>query len=72
MIKGNRSGEVEIAVLSEKIINIDKNVTEIKKKMEDDYVTKSEFEPIKRIVYGVVALMLGAIITALVATVIIK
>jgi len=72
MAKNKRSDEIEIAVLSEKIINIDKNVTEIKKKMEDDYVTKSEFEPIKRIVYGVVTLMLGAIITALIATVIIK
>lgn len=72
MSRLKHSEEAEIAVLTEKITNIDKNVTEIKKKMEDNFVTKQEFEPYKRLVYGMVALILTAVMTALVASVIKK
>lgn len=36
------------------------------------YVTKAEFEPIKRLVYGVVALILASVVMALIAQVVVS
>lgn len=36
------------------------------------YVTKAEFEPIKRLVYGVVGLILASVVMALVAQVVVS
>lgn len=36
------------------------------------YVTKTEFEPIKRLVYGVAALILASVIMALIAQVVVS
>lgn len=41
-----------------------KQVDKIDLKLQGDYVTKNEFEPIKRIVYGVVMLILAGFIAA--------
>lgn len=41
-------------------------------KMKDRFVTKEEFEPIKRLVYGVVGLVMTAILLALVAQIIVQ
>ena len=41
-----------------------RQVDKIDKKLEDDYVTNTEFEPIKRIVYGVVMLIVAGFIAA--------
>ena len=50
---------------------IRRDISEIKLKLDKDYVTSQEFEPIKKIVYGVVSLILFSVIGALVALVII-
>jgi hypothetical protein len=42
---------------------------EIKVKLESEYVTQDEFEPVKKIVYGMVGVILLAVIGALITLV---
>lgn len=51
---------------------IKQNIKEIKSCMEADYVTQKEFDPIKKLVYGLVTLILCAVVTAIVGLVILK
>ena len=44
---------------------IRKDVDEIKDKLERMYVTHEEFEPIKKVVYGMVATMLLAVLAGI-------
>jgi len=67
-----QSSETQIAVMVESIGTIKRDVSEIKEKLESHYVTKEEFDPIKKVVYGMVSLILVAVIGALLALVIIK
>ena len=60
----------QIAVLTNDIGYIKKTVEETKKLIEDKYVTKAEFDPIKRIVYGVVSLILIGVVGALISLVV--
>ena len=48
---------------------IKEDIKEIKEIMNSRYVSKEEFDPIKKIVYGVVGLLLTSIVVALVALV---
>ena len=41
----------------------------IERKLENNYVSHDEFEPVKKLVYGLVTLILTAVIGALVALV---
>lgn len=61
--------EINIAVIANDIAYIKRDVSEIKDKMEKDYVTREEFEPIKRVVYGLVTTILIGFIGALTALV---
>jgi len=67
-----KSPEVQLAEMAKDISYIRGEVTEIKQKLEDDYVTKAEFDPIKKIVYGVVGIILTGVIVALLGLVVIK
>jgi len=67
-----KSDEVQIAVMATDISYIKKSVEEISKKIGEDFVTKDEFEPVKRIVYGLVGLILVAVVGAVLALVIIQ
>lgn len=49
---------------------IRRDVAEIKKKLESNYVTQDQFKPVKAIVYGLVSLILTAVIVALLALVV--
>ncbi len=49
---------------------IKKDIDEIKRKLDSNYVTKDQFEPVKKIVYGLVSLILIAVVGAIVALVI--
>lgn len=53
-----------LAVIMNDIGYIKSDISDIKRTVEHGYVTKDEFEPIKRIVYGIVSLMLVAIVGA--------
>lgn len=49
---------------------LNRDVKEIKDGLKADFITRSEFEPIKRLVYGFVAMILVAVIGAVIALVI--
>ena len=59
-----------IDVIATKIDYIQRDVAEIKSKLEADYVSREEFDPIKKIVYGMVSVILLSVIGALVAIVV--
>ena len=64
--------ESQIAVLVEKSTNIELKVNKIEDKLERSYVTREEFDPIKKIVYGMVITIFIAVLGALIKLVIIK
>jgi hypothetical protein len=49
---------------------IQRDIAEIKEKLDDKYVTKDEFLPVKNIVYGMVAIILIAVLGGLIALII--
>lgn len=57
-------------VLLTKIEYIEKEVSKISEKLEKDYVTQDQFAPVSKIVYGMVSVILLAVIGAVVALVI--
>jgi hypothetical protein len=68
-----------LAVACNDINNIKNNLAEIKTDIKDiketldaRYITKEEFDPIKKIVYGLVGIMLTAIALAIVKLVVLK
>lgn len=67
-----KSDEVRLALMSNNIEHIKSRVEKIDEKLEEDYVTHVEFEPIKKIVYGLVSLTLVAVVGAVIGLVIVK
>ncbi len=51
---------------------IQRDIGEIKSKLDKEYVTKTEFEPIKKLAYGMVSIFLIAIVGAIIGLVIKK
>jgi hypothetical protein len=49
---------------------IQRDIAKINEKLDDTYVTKDQFEPVRNIVYGLVALILIGVVGALLALVI--
>lgn len=49
-----------------------KELDEIKAKLEKNYVTAEEFKPVKNIVYGLVSLILTAVVGTLITLVVNK
>ena len=45
-------------------------ISDMRIEMKDTYVTKDSFDPVRRIVYGLVALVLTTVVGALLATVV--
>jgi hypothetical protein len=64
--------QTEIALIAQDIKYIKDDVQEIKGKLEKNYITREEFDPIKKIVYGIVGLVLTGVLGALLALVIRK
>ena len=58
--------------MSEDINSIKGMVDKLADSTKNEFVTKTEVEPIKRIVYGVVSIILTTVIGGLVALVVIK
>lgn len=54
------------------VSDLNRKMEDMESKMKDRFVTKEEFEPIKRLVYGVVGLVMTAILLALVAQIIVR
>lgn len=57
--------EVSLALIKQDMTYVKDTVKDIKSQLQNEYVTKDQFEPIKRIVYGLVALMLSAVVIAI-------
>jgi hypothetical protein len=62
----------EIAIIATTIQNIDRDVQEIKRKLDANYVTKAEFQPVKNLVYGLVALFGAAVVAAILKLILIQ
>jgi hypothetical protein len=57
---------VEVANIKEVIGEVKTDVKEVKDIVSKNYVTKDQFEPVRNIVYGMVAAILLAVLTALI------
>ena len=60
-----------LAVLANDVAHIKADIAEIKQSMINSYITRVEFEPVKKVVYGLVTIVLIAVVGALVALVIV-
>lgn len=54
-----------IEVVANDIHYIRRDVEEIKSKLEKEYVTQDQFDPIKKIVYGLVSVILTTVVVGL-------
>ena len=61
--------EVILARLDERSLNTQKDVHDIKKKLEENYVTQQEFRPMRLIFYGMVGSILLAFLGGVIAMV---
>jgi hypothetical protein len=57
-------------VLDTKLDNVIEKLNSVDQKVTAHYVSKEEFDPVKKIVYGLVTLILIAVVGALVALVV--
>lgn len=62
----------KLAVIANDIAYMKNDIHDIKSNVAQGYVTKDEFEPIKKIVYGLVGLILVAVVGALLSLVVIR
>ena len=61
-----------ILLFSQTMEYIKSDIAEIKRKLDDKYVTKEEFETVKMIVYGLVSLILIGFVGALISLIYIR
>jgi hypothetical protein len=66
----NNRDDIKLAVIQNDLTYIKEKLNAVDNKVSSHYVSKEEFEPIKKIVYGVVSLILIAVVGALVALVV--
>ncbi len=62
----------DVAVILNEVGYIKEDMRGMRANLEKDYVTQDQFEPIKRVVYGLVSIILTAVVVALVALVVIR
>ena len=60
---------VQLAKLESSMEYIKSSVEDIVHKLEKNYVTQDQFEPIKRLVYGMVSIILVAVVGAIMAVI---
>lgn len=66
----SKSDAVLLARIDERTGSLVSTVNEIKSSLENKYLLRSEFAPVRNIVYGLVTVILLAVIGALVALVV--
>ena len=71
MVDESTFGE-RLARIEENVINISQGMMQMNEKLGKQYVRREEFEPVKKIVYGAVKIVLGVVLAALLVLVIIK
>jgi hypothetical protein len=62
--KAEKTAE-KVLLFSQTIEYIQKDIAEIKDKLDDKYVTFEQFQPIKRIVYGLISLICLSVFSGL-------
>lgn len=72
MDKNSTSIAKDITKLQVTVEYIQKKVDEIAANQERDYVLKTEFEPVKKVVYGMVSIVLTAVVVALVGLLVVR
>ena len=70
MTSREQSDETKLAVIQTDLTYIKEKLNAVDNKVSSHYVSKEEFEPIRKIVYGMVSLILIAVVGALVALVV--
>lgn len=65
-----QTDETKLALMANDLTYIKEKLNAVDQKVSTHYVSKEEFEPIKKIVYGLVSLILIAVVGALVALVV--
>jgi ABC-type phosphate transport system permease subunit len=70
--KSSASTTSALALLSQDMNYVRKDLSEVKERMEKSFVTSAEFNPVRNIVYGLVAIILVTVIGAILALVIIQ
>jgi len=70
MNESDNNERITIAVIATKLDNLISQVAQLEKKMTENYVTNSDFWPIKTIVYAGSGIVLVGVFTAIVALVI--
>lgn len=63
------SQETRIALIAKDVSYMKEKLDEVDGKLNSHYVTKEEFEPIKKVVYGLVGIILVAVVGAVVSLV---
>jgi tetrahydromethanopterin S-methyltransferase subunit G len=66
----NNGLEVKIAVIQNDVDYLRTRVDEISDKLDDKFVTQVEFDPIRKLVYGIVGLILVTVVGAILSVVI--
>ena len=62
--------DTSVAVILSKVGRMEDDLKNVNTKLESKYVTQDQFEPIKKLVYGMVSIVLVAVVGAIVALVI--
>lgn len=65
-----QSDETNIALIQKDISYMKEKLDSVDNKVSTHYVSKEEFEPIKKIVYGLTGLILVAVVGAMVSLVV--
>jgi hypothetical protein len=72
MPENDSDTRLELAVIARDIQYMKGDIHDIKNNVQQGYVSKDEFEPVRRIVYGLVGLILVAVVGALISLVVVK
>lgn len=70
MASDSNRDDIKLAVIQNDLTYIKEKMNAIDQKVSSGYVSKEEFEPVRKIVYGLVSIILIAVIGALVALVV--
>ena len=57
------SVEVQLALISQRLLRVEEEVCGIAKKLDNQYVTQREFKPFRSFIYGSVAFLLTSLLS---------
>ena len=61
---------ISFEVIDTKLNFIMQSVKDIKQDLEKNYVTRMEFDPVKKVIYGLIGIILVAVVGAVIALVV--